>query len=401
MSRCNKKQISVCQPCSLVEIGKFVGTGNTGPAAQGTSCALSHDGTTMAVGGPSDNPDPNTGSPGGAVWIFILSNGSWVQQAKLVASDSIGYAGQGSSCSMSDDGNTLVFGGPNDNSGQGALWVFTRSGTVWSEQTKIVVDGSTFLGNSCSMSDDGLTFCCGAPYDNSNNGAVFVFEFIGGNWVQTAKLIGTGNIGEASQGGSCSIACDGNTVAVGGFSDNSGIGATWIFTRSGTSWAQQGTKLVGRGGIGAASQGYSVALSFDGTVLAVGGPYDDTDPVTKLGVGAVWVFTLGCGSWKQQAPKLVGAGSIGDALQGFSIDISEDGQTLIEAGLTDNSGIGAVWMFQYSCGSWSQVSKLVGSGNVGAAHEGCSVALSADASTVIFGGSEDNANNGAVWVFSG
>jgi PKD repeat protein len=82
------------------------------------------------------------------------------------------------------------------------------------------------------------------------------------------------------------LSADGNTAIVGGNGDNSNAGAAWVFTRSGGGvWTQQGPKLFGSGAVGAAAQGYSVALSADGTTAIVGGPRDNTN------AGAVWVFS--------------------------------------------------------------------------------------------------------------
>src|SRR6516165_8832832 len=92
---------------------KLVGTGAIGPAAQGDSVSLSGDGNTAIVGGPSDN------SGLGAVWVFTRSDGVWTQQAKLVGTGAIGRATQGNSVSISGDGNTAIVGGPNDNSAGG------------------------------------------------------------------------------------------------------------------------------------------------------------------------------------------------------------------------------------------------------------------------------------------
>src|SRR5207302_1802677 len=87
-------------------------------------------------------------------------------------------------------------------------------------------------------------------------------------------------------GWSVSLSSDGNTVIVGGYGDNGNKGAGWAFTRSGGVWTQQGSKLVGTGAIGAAQQGYSVALSSDGNTAIVGG-YTDNG-----GAGAAWVYVV-------------------------------------------------------------------------------------------------------------
>ena len=101
---------------------KLVGTGVLGSfAQQGYSVSLSRGGNTAIAGGPVDNDDA------GAAWLFARSRGGWTQQAKLVGTGAIGYAEQGSSVSLSGDGNTAIVGGPFDNRDAGAAWVFKRS----------------------------------------------------------------------------------------------------------------------------------------------------------------------------------------------------------------------------------------------------------------------------------
>jgi hypothetical protein len=128
--------------------------------------------------------------------------------------------------------------------------------------------------------------------------------------VPTAKLVGTGAIGEAWQGLAVSLSSDGNTAIVGGYEDDGGKGAAWVYTRSGGVWTQQGSKLVGTGAIGWAAQGCSVSLSSDGNTAIVGGGMDDG------GKGAVWVYTRSGGVWTQQGSKLIGTGGIGATRQG-------------------------------------------------------------------------------------
>jgi hypothetical protein len=87
---------------------------------QGISAALSADANTAIVGGYADNG----GSPG-AAWVYTRSGGVWTQQSKLVANNSVGGAQQGSSVALSADGNTAIMGGPNDDD-VGAAWVFVQ-----------------------------------------------------------------------------------------------------------------------------------------------------------------------------------------------------------------------------------------------------------------------------------
>jgi hypothetical protein len=387
---------------------KLVGTGSVGSAEQGSSVALSGDGNTVIVGGPNDNGSAGNQPGAGAAWVFTQSGGVWSQQgSKLLGTGAVGNAQQGMSVALSGDGNTAIVGGPYDNasagnnSGAGAAWVFIRSASgVWSQQGSKLVGtgavGNAQQGISVALSADGNTAIVGAPGDNSQAGAAWVFtRSASGVWSQQgSKLVGTGAVGGAHQGISVALSADGNTAIVGGPSDNSWAGAAWVFTRSSGVWTQQGSKLVGTGGVTAA-QGWSVALSGDGNTGAVGGPGDNSR------AGATWVFTrIGGLLWSQQGSKLVGTGAIGSAVQGASVALSGNGNSVIVGGYGDSSNAGASWIFTRSSGVWTQQgSKLAGTGTVGAAFQGSSVTLSGDGNTAIVGGYGDNSNAGAAWVF--
>ena len=374
---------------------KLVGTGAVGAAHQGYSVAVSADGSTAVVTGYGDS------SFTGAAWVFTRGEGVSSQEGdKLVGAGAIGVARFGKSVAVSADGNTAIVGGPYDNSNAGAAWVFTRSGGVWSQQGSKLVGGGAVgdavQGWSVAVSADGTTAIVGGAFDNSKAGAAWVYARSGGVWSQQGgKLVGTGALGiNVAQGYSVAISADGNTAIVGGAGDNSLAGAAWIFTRIGGVWLQQGSKLVGSDAVGSAFQGYSVAVSADGGTVIVGGYGDNFD------TGAAWVFTRSGGVWTQEGGKLVGTGAVGDAAQGWSVTISADGNTAIVGGPSDNSNAGAAWVYTRSGGVWSQEgSKLVGTGAVGAANQGA-VAISADGTTAIAGGSYDDSEAGAAWVFA-
>jgi hypothetical protein len=112
----------------------------------------------------------------------------------------------------------------------------------------------------------------------------------------------------------------------------------WAYTRSNGIWSPEGNKLAG-GTIGGAVQGISVAPSADGNTAVVGGSNDNST------AGATWVYTRSNGIWAPDGSKLVGTGTIGNAGQGYSVALSDDGTTAIVGGFNDNSGAGAVWIF--------------------------------------------------------
>jgi len=332
----------------------------------------------------------------------------FVQQGpKLVGSGAIGAAKQGSSVALSADGNTAVVGGPDDNPNApliGATWVFVRSGGKWIQQgPKLVAisDATTNAqqGFSVGVSGDGNTAIVGGPGDNSDAGAAWTFTRGGGSWGEHDVLLGSNPVGYAQQGASVALSADGSTAIVGGDIDNSGAGAAWVFFHQfiagqGYFWIQQG-KLVGSSAVENALQGYSVALSGDGNTAIVGGPLDNGY------LGAAWVFTRSGGTWTQQA-KLVAEDADALAEQGWSVALSADGNTALVGGY-GGAGGGAAWVFtRNSSAVWKEQAKLVGSGAAAGANpeQGWSAALTADGNTAVVGGPNDNQGTGAAWVFT-
>jgi hypothetical protein len=375
---------------------KLVGIGGVGQQYQGTSAAVSSDGNTAIVGGRRDNGDV------GAAWVYTRSGGVWSQQGnKLVGTGALGSAQQGDAVALSSDGNTAVICGPYDNGSVGAAWVFIRSGGVWSQQgSKLVGTGAVgvaYQGVSVSLSADGNTAIIGGSSDNSRQGAAWVFTRSGGVWSQQgSKLVGTGAVDAAAQGSSVSISSDASTVMLGGPDDNYSLGAAWVFTRSGGVWSQQGDKLIGSSSTWGRSLGESVALSSDGNTAIVGGPTDSSN------VGASWVFVRSAGVWSQQGNKLVGFGGVGPMQsQGISVSISGDGNTGVIGAEWDNTITGAAWVFVRANGVWTQVGgKLVGTGGAGRAYQGASVSISSDGNTVMVGGPTDSTLVGAAWAYA-
>jgi hypothetical protein len=354
----------------------------------------------------ADRDRPPFVGPAGAAWVFARSGSGWRQQGGKLVGTTSEYGGglwsQGASVAVSADGNTAIIGGPSDNRTTGAAWVFTRSGGVWTQQGKKLVGsgaGDAALaagqGMSVAVSADGNTAIIGGW---GTEGA-WVFTRSGDAWSQQGKkLVGAGAVGKARQGMSVALSADGNTAILGGWSDNSKTGAAWIFTRSGGIWTQQAKKLVGTEAVGSARQGMSVALSADGNTAIVGGPGDNPqDRSAPFGLGpggAAWVFTRSGSVWTQQGSKLVSTGAVGSL--GTSVALSADGNIAVVGAFAEDGG--AALVFTRSDGQWTQDKKLVGAGAVGKSAP--SVALSADGSTVIVGASNDNGGVGAAWLFT-
>jgi hypothetical protein len=264
----------------------------------------------------------------GAAWIFVRCGHSWCQQAKLIGT-AVGQSYQGNSVALSADGNTALIGGPGDNGYTGAAWVFTRTAGVWTQQAKLVGPmAGPAQARSVAISADGTTALVEADGYN-NAGAAFVFVLSGGAWTLQATLTGNDATGNAAQGGSVSLSGDGNTALLGVFQDNNSNGAAWVFTRTGSAWTQQGPKLVGTGGTGPSEQGWSVALSNDGNTALSGGPWDNNS------TGAVWVFTRSNATWSQEARLVEGA---------TSVALSADGNTSLGGMLFVRTGV--IWALE-------------------------------------------------------
>lgn len=385
----------------FVQFGpKLAGIGAVGNAHQGSSVSISANGNTAIVGGSLDN------GGAGAAWVWTRVGNVWTQQGnKLAGSGAVGNANQGNAVSISADGNTAIVGGPLDNGQIGAAWVWTRSGTVWTQQGDKLAGsgavGGAQQGVAVSLSADGNTALVGGQYDdNGSGGAAWVFTRSDGVWTQQGiKLVGTGAGGLSSrQGCSVALSADGNTAVVGGSGDNAANGAAWIWTRSGGLWSQQGPKLVGTGAVlfgGRTGQGSSVALSADGNTALIGAVTDNSNR------GAFWVWTRSGSFWSQQSAKLISAQNIGASWFANSLALSPDGNTALVGGPFYGGGLtGAAWLWKRSGSVWTeQAGTLIGSGNQGGAQQGNSVAFSADETTIILGGPFDNGFAGAAWIF--
>jgi FG-GAP repeat len=385
---------------SLIQQGsKLAANDGTGQGAFGYSVAVSADRDTALVGGLGDNGV-------GAAWVFTRSGPTWTQQGpKLTANDGAGQSHFGISVALSSDGDTALIGGYIDNL-VGAAWIFTRSGSAWTQQgPKLTANDETGgggFGLSVALSSDGDTALIGGPFDNSGAGAAWVFTRSGTTWTQQGPKLTANDqtpseeAGGARLGSSVALSADGNTALIGGFSDNAFRGAAWVFIRSGATWTQQGPKLIANDESGARAEfGSSVALSADGNTGLIGGPTDNPYE------GAAWVFIRSGATWTQQGPKLTADDEAGQGYFGNSVAVSADGDTALIGGPFDNNYAGAAWVFSRSEAAWTQQSaKLTADDETGQGQFGGSVALSADGDTALIGGPFDNNGVGAAWVFS-
>ena len=309
--------------------------GGASPSHTGNSIAISRDGRTMAVGAPHESggtsgingdPDDNSLFGSGAVYVFVLEGGTWVQQAYVKASNTGVLDYFGSSVALSSDGNTLavaahfessgatgINGDQNDDSvpQSGAVYVFTRFGEAWAQQAYIKAsntgrppvgnefgDGDQF-GYALALSGGGDTLAVGAIAEDSgareiggeqaddsviSTGAVYVFTRDAGQWDQQAYLKASNSEQGDLFGFAIAISADGDTLVASSYDEDGGTrvingpaddnsrraaGALFVFEREGTDWIET-TYLKGSRNEETDQLGYSVAISDDGNTIASG-----------------------------------------------------------------------------------------------------------------------------------
>ncbi|MGI8601672.1 MAG: hypothetical protein ACR2OZ_01600 [Verrucomicrobiales bacterium] len=414
----------------------YLKASNTGADDRFGIAAISGD--TVVVGayredsnatGVNGNQSDNTAADSGAAYVFVRNGTTWTQQAYLKASNT--GAGDWFGYSVAVAGDTVVIGAASEGSnatgangnqddnsapGSGAAYVFTRSGTTWTQQAYLKASNTgagDIFGQSVAVSGD--TLVVGAYNEDSSalgvngsqlnnnapdSGAAYVFLRSGTTWTQQAFLKAS-NTGAADAFG-FSVALSGDTAVVGApwedsrafgvnhaaQSDNSAAesGAAYVFVRSGTTWSQQA--YLKASNTGDDDQfGYSVAVSGD-TVL-IGAIHERSSAIGVNGdqsnnsaffAGAAYVFVRSGATWAQQA-YLKASNTASGARFGSSVAVS-GGAVIVGAVFesSDTYEAGAAYLFLRSGTAWSQHAHLKAS-NAGG-NFGTSVAIS-DGSVIV------------------
>jgi hypothetical protein len=295
---------------------------------------------------------------------------------------------------------------------KGAAYVFTRSGTTWSQDAKLVpnnysTDAGVGSGDSVCISKDGTYVVLGGIYDSTNvtyGGGAHVFVYASGSWSEQARL-------DASDAGSLFMPRFGSSVAIDGDNDTIAVGAAdskavYVFTRSGTTWSEeQKITPTHAGNVTADMFGGSVSLSEDGNTLAVGA-YQATYPNVSQG-GEVYIFTRSGATWSQEAAIKPSDVAADDHFGWKSLSVSADGNTLLAASrrhdsnsLSDN---GAAYIFTRSGTTWTQEAKLVPSDAHGNQWFGTGGSINANGDIVIVGAERSDISGdnyaGAAYIF--
>lgn len=323
----------------------------------------------------------------------------FVQQGERLTGEGGSGAGAfGASVAVSADGDTAIVGAPYAHGSAGAAWMFVRSGSTWVQQGPELTggeeNGEGGFATTVALSANGDTAIVGGPYDHADAGAVWVFTRSGSTWVQQGpKLTGAGEPGIGFFGKSVAVSGDGGTALIGGQINDSDAGAAWVFTHAGSTWTQQGGRLDGSGAKGQSKFGASVALSGDGSTALIGG-------YTDAGHGTAWVFTHTGSRWTQQGPPLNGGGESRGAQFSFAVALSQSGDTALIGAPEQGDGDGAAWVFTRFDSSWAQQGPPLTGGEAGTGGAfGSSVALSGNGNIALVGAPDEHGDAGAALVF--
>lgn len=384
----------------------------------GMSVTLSSDGNYAMVGAASEDTG---GTNAGAAYVYIRSGSSWSQQQKIQAADAGGDRDFGYFVSLNSDGTYALigsYGHEAEGANAGQVYVFTRSGSTWTQQQRFTgseVEANDHFGKSGYINSDGTYAVVGSRGDDGSGnsilgaGAAYIFTRSGSTWTQQALLRASN--AEASdtfaEYHGVSINSTGDYVVVGakledGAANNlSASGAAYVFTRSGSTWTEQ---AILRASDAQASDwfGASVSINGDGTYIAIGAAYS---PASSPREGAVYVFTRSGSTWTQQA-KLTASDGSGSADQlGWSVAISSDGKHIIAGARYEDGGsgdpltnAGAAYIFSRSGSSWSEARKLSASDAAASDVFGYHTAISSDG-TYTMAGARDKANGGAAYIY--
>ena len=361
-----------------VEVAKLVAEDSAGNDFFGFSIALSDD--TAVIGALRDD---DNGVDSGSVYVFTRFGTNWSQQTKFTAADS--GAGDEFGGHVALDGDIAVIGARRDDDkgvDSGSAYVFTRSGTAWSQQAKLTAsDGAAGDEFGYSVAISGDTAVIGAPRDDDksdDSGSAYVFTRSGSTWSQQAKLDATD--GAAGDVFGISVAISGDTVVIGAdLADEKGSnsGAAYVFSRSGDTWSQH-AKLTADDG--AAGDLFGIRVTLSGDTAVIGAARDDDKGDES---GAAYVFIRSGIEWVQQAKLSATDGAANDR---FGTRVAIYGDTAVIGAILGDAtskNSGSAYVFTRSGSSWSQQAKLAASDGAADDVFGWSVALYGD--TVMIG----------------
>jgi hypothetical protein len=300
----------------------------------------------------------------------------------------------GSSTALNDAGTIVAVGCPADGNFNGSVRTYQWSGTAWTQLGQDIVGtaDNTQLGNAVSLSSSGFTIAIGGFQRN----LVRVYQYASNVWTQVgADIVGTGGAGS-----SVSISADGLTVAIGApnayVNGGQDTGQTRVYKYISSAWTQLGQDLIGE----AASNrsGFSVALSADGTTVVIGAHYNNgtaANGTIRYMTGHARIYKYANSTWTQLGQDIDGENN--DDMSGWSVAISDDG-TIVAIGAPRNTTGATLYngharIYKYANSTWTQLGQDI-DGRAIWTQSGNTVALSADGYTVAIGADYANGLGG-------
>ena len=379
----------------VFDSGGQIGADIDGEAAgdfSGRSVSLSSDGQVVAIGAYDND---GNGNNAGHVRLYALDDGNWVQRGSDIDGEAAGDT-SGHSVSLSSDGSVVAIGAPYSNGNgeySGHVRLYAWNGRDW-EQRGSDIDGEAvdnYSGISVSLSSDGSVVAIGADYNNDNGeaaGHVRLYAWDGRSWEQRGTDINGEATGDGS-GYSVSLSSDGGVVAIGapgndGNDVNAGHVRLYSWNDRGD-WEQRGSDIDGEAA--GDSSGYSVSLSSDGHVVAIGAPGNDANGNSS---GHVRLYAWSDGNWLQRGSDIDGEAA-GDG-SGFSVSLSPEGHVVAIGALGNDANgdsAGHVRLYGWNGRSWEQRGSDI-DGEAAGDQSGFAVSLSSDGRVAAIGA---NAND--------
>jgi hypothetical protein len=270
---------------SWVQRGGVLSTGAAGDHF-GVSLALSSSGSVLIV------PADSIGAERGGVYTYDRSGSAWVQRGSvLTASDGVDNDYFGNSVALSNDGNILAIGARDKNGGRGGVYIYDRSGSAWVQRGSVLTAGDAVAGNGFSrvaLNGAGTMLAVGAHLRDSSRGGVYIYDWSGSAWVQRGSVLTASDAAAGDQYAfSVSLSDDGTVLAVGAFSwegVQTDQGGVYIYDWSGSAWVQRGNVLTATDAAAQDAFGCNVALNSSGSMLVVGAQQWDGAYVNQGGV---------------------------------------------------------------------------------------------------------------------
>jgi len=360
---------------------------------------VSIDGDYAIVGVPNEDEDAsgvNTLTNAGSAYIYVRSGGVWTQQQKIVpsdrnANDVFGYnvSIKGNYAIVSAVNHFYDVNGLNPVTNAGAVYIFIRSGSTWTQQQKLVAPYrgiNNFFGVSVSI--DGDYALVGAHQQaldanglNSitNAGAAYVFVRSGSTWSLQQKIVAPDRgIGTGAKLFGWNSSLNGNTIIVGAREDNldenglnpiTNSGSAYIFVRSGSTWTFEQKIVASDRNIGYGQKRFGSDIAIYGNRAVVGASFEREDvngQNTLVDAGSAYIFVRNGSTWTQEQKLVASDRTAGDRFGNWGVAINDDYVAISalfndfdENGENFVSNAGSVYLFKRNGTSWTQQKKIV------------------------------------------